>query len=69
VRHDVAIEINGRSRVPEPDIARRFANRGVTFSFGSDGHAPEEVGGLTYPHSTWAELGLPMARLLSAPAS
>jgi histidinol phosphatase-like PHP family hydrolase len=67
VRHGVAIEINGKSRVPEPDAVRRFAARGVTFSFGSDGHTPEGVGDLAYPQEIWADLGLPADRLLPAP--
>lgn len=67
MRHGVAIEINAKSRVPEPDTARRFAASGVTFSFGSDGHTPEGVGDLTYAQATWAALGLPTERLLSPP--
>jgi histidinol phosphatase-like PHP family hydrolase len=67
VRYGVAIEINGKSRVPEPETVRHFAGRGVTFSFGSDGHPPEGVGDLAYPQALWAELGLPDDRLLAAP--
>ena len=69
VQHGVAIELNAKSRVPEVEAARRFADRGVTFSLGADGHDPEGVGNLANARATWAALGLPPARLLSAPAT
>lgn len=67
VRHGVAIEINGKSRVPDLATIRRFAARGATFSFGSDGHGPEGVGNLAYCREVWAAAGLPADRLLAPP--
>ena len=67
VRHGVAVEINGKSRVPDPETVRHLATRGVTFAFGSDGHEPEGVGNLDYPRQVWAESGLPAGRLLAPP--
>ena len=67
VRHGVAVEINNKSRVPELDVIRRMAARGVSFSFGSDGHEPEGVGDLTYAWHAWEASGLPASRLLSPP--
>jgi len=67
VRHGVAVEINGKSRVPDPETVRHLAARGVTFAFGSDGHELAGVGNLAYPRQVWAESGLPASRLLAPP--
>lgn len=67
VRHGVAIEINGKSRVPDLDAVRRMAARGATFALGSDGHAAADVGNLAYCRETWAASGLPDERLLAPP--
>ena len=67
VRHGVAVEINGKSRVPDPETARYLAARAVAFAFGSDGHEPAGVGNLDYSWQVWAEMGLPTSRLLAPP--
>lgn len=66
-RYRVAVEINGKSRVPDIGVARRLAGRGVSFSLGSDGHLPHQVGDLTHSLETWRQLGLPEDRLVAAP--
>jgi histidinol phosphatase-like PHP family hydrolase len=63
----VAIEINGKSRVPTLETVRHFAARGATFALGSDGHSPEGVGDLRHAEATWIATGLPETRLLVAP--
>jgi len=69
VRHGVAIEINSKSKVPDLDTVLRMAARGATFSLGSDGHLPEQVGDLTYSRRIWSESGLPPKRLLAPPGA
>lgn len=65
--YGVAVEINGKSRVPDVDVVRRLAGRGATFSLGSDGHLPDQVGNLTYSLETWRASGISDDRLLAAP--
>lgn len=66
-RYGVAVEINSKSRVPDVGVVRRLAGRGATFSLGSDGHLPDQVGNLAYSLETWRASGLPDDRLLAAP--
>ena len=58
LRYGIALEISGLWRAPNMDMLRRAKAMGVTFSMGSDCHAPTQVGVLDYVRRAVDELAL-----------
>lgn len=65
LQHDVAIEMNSKSRVPHAFFVARALERGARFSLGSDAHEPRRAGDLLYGRSLVQRFGIPRSRLLS----
>lgn len=65
VRHDVAIELNSKSRVPHRQFIERAAERGARFSLGSDAHHLERAGDIGFGRAILHELGVGTDRVLS----
>jgi putative hydrolase len=57
-RAGIAFEISNRYR-PHERFVRRAVDAGVRISLGSDGHTPEQVGRIAWPHEMAARLGVP----------
>jgi histidinol phosphatase-like PHP family hydrolase len=64
LRHDVAIELNSKSRVPHAAFVARALERGARFSLGSDAHQRRRAGDLSYGQWLAERLGIPPNRLL-----
>ncbi len=65
LRHDVAIELNSKSRVPHRQFIERAAERGARFSLGSDAHHLERAGDIGFGRAILHELGIGNERVLS----
>ena len=59
VTHNVAIELNAKSRVPHADFIARAMRRGACFTLGSDAHSLDRAGDISF--------GLAMARVHAIP--
>ena len=66
-RFEIAIELNSKSRVPPEGFVRRALELGATFSLGSDAHEVRRAGDVAYGAELVRRLGIPAARVLSAP--
>jgi histidinol phosphatase-like PHP family hydrolase len=66
VRHDVAIELNSKSRVPHAAFVARALELGARFSGGSDAHPRHRAGDLSYGRELIRRLKIPPTRLLGA---
>lgn len=64
VRHNVAIEMNSKSRVPHAAFVARALERGARFSLGSDAHQRHRAGDLGFGRELVERLGIPHDRLL-----
>lgn len=64
LRHDVAIELNSKSRVPHRQFIERAAERGARFSLGSDAHHLERAGDIGFGRAILHELGIEPDRVL-----
>ena len=64
LRHDVAIELNSKSRVPHRQFIERAAERGTRFSLGSDAHHLERAGDIGFGRAILHELGIGPDRVL-----
>jgi len=62
LRHNVAIEINSRYRVPRLPFLEMAKTSGVKFSFGSNGHTADAMGDISYGVEMYRKLGLTMAQ-------
>lgn len=65
LRHDIAIELNAKSRVPHEAFVRRALERGARFSLGSDAHQLWRAGNLSFGRHLVEKLGIPRRQLLS----
>ena len=63
LRHGFALEISSRWKLPLPSTIRRAKTAGVTFSFGSDAHHPEQVCDLEFSQDLARQCGLAAADL------
>lgn len=63
-RHDIAVELNSKSRVPHAAFVARALERGAHFSLGSDAHHLHRAGDLSYGHELVEQLNIPPHRLL-----
>jgi histidinol phosphatase-like PHP family hydrolase len=61
----VAIELNGKSRVPHLSLARRALELGARFSLGSDAHELHRAGDVAYGQRLIRELHIPPERVLT----
>jgi histidinol phosphatase-like PHP family hydrolase len=66
-RFRIAVELNSKSRVPSPGFVRRALELGAAFSLGSDAHQVRRAGDVSYGRDLVRRLGIPAARVLSAP--
>jgi histidinol phosphatase-like PHP family hydrolase len=64
IRHDVAIEINSKSRVPHASFIGRALELGARFSLGSDTHRLQHCGELPYSRMMVERFRIPPNRLL-----
>jgi histidinol phosphatase-like PHP family hydrolase len=67
LRHGIAIELNSKSRVPDPGFVRRALELGASFSLGSDAHQVRRAGDLSYGRELLRRLQVPARRVLRAP--
>jgi histidinol phosphatase-like PHP family hydrolase len=67
LRHGIAIELNSKSRVPDPGFVRRALDLGASFSLGSDAHQVRRAGDLSYGRELLRRLQIPARRVLRAP--
>lgn len=58
LRHGIALEISGLWRAPNMEMIKRAKAMGVTFSMGSDCHAPLQIGAMDYVEQAIEEAGL-----------
>ena len=67
LRYGIAIELNSKSRVPDPRFVRRALELGAAFSLGSDAHQVRRAGDLSYGRDLARRLQIPAGRILRAP--
>jgi histidinol phosphatase-like PHP family hydrolase len=67
-RHNIAIELNSKSRVPHAAFVARALELGARFSLGSDAHHRDRAGDLSYGRALVARLGIPADRVLGTSA-
>lgn len=61
---EVAIELSGKYRVPPKELLSLCDEKGVKFSFGTDAHAPEELGEVGWAVNMLKEVGANRESLL-----
>jgi histidinol phosphatase-like PHP family hydrolase len=64
VQHDIAVEINTKSRVPHAFFVERALELGARFSLGSDAHRLQQCGHLSYSRQMVERFHIPLDRLL-----
>ena len=67
IAHDVAIELNAKSRVPHADFVTRAMRRGARFALGSDAHCLDRAGDLAFGLAMAQRHAIPTARFLPPP--
>lgn len=61
--HNVAMEISNRWLTPYDRLMQKAVMAGVTFSVGSDGHAPERTCDLTFPKQMIEKFGVSPSKI------
>ena len=64
VKHDIAVEINSKSRVPHAFFVQRALELGARFSLGSDAHRRQRCGDLAFSRQMVERCQIPPSRLL-----
>jgi histidinol phosphatase-like PHP family hydrolase len=64
IKHNIAIEINSKSRVPHAFFVERALALGARFSLGSDAHRLQHAGDLSYGRQLVKRFRIPLDRLL-----
>lgn len=63
----VAVELHVATQTPRPGFVRRLVRAGAYLSVGSDAHAPDRVGDVTWAYELIRELGVPKELLYVPP--
>jgi histidinol phosphatase-like PHP family hydrolase len=67
--HNVAIELNSKSRVPHADFIARALERGARFTLGSDAHSLDRAGDVGFGLAMARMHAIPRDRFLPPPAA
>ena len=67
IAHNVAIELNAKSRVPHADFIVRAMRRGARFTLGSDAHSLDRSGDIAFGLAMARAHAIPSERLLPPP--
>ena len=67
VTHNVAIELNAKSRVPHADFIARAMRRGARFTLGSDAHSLDRAGDIAFGLAVARTQAIPADRFLTPP--
>ncbi|HEV2123327.1 MAG TPA: PHP domain-containing protein [Chloroflexota bacterium] len=65
IRHDIAIELNSKSRAPHQAMIERALELGARFTLGSDAHQRHRAGDLSYGREMAQRLKIPADRFLT----
>ena len=69
VTHNVAIELNAKSRVPHSDFIARAMRRGARFTLGSDAHSLDRAGDISFGLAMVRVHAIPSDRFLQPPVT